>query len=131
MWFNGRPDADNPLELCRPGSACTSGSSGAANLGPKSKVLVSDVQTLVAEWRRLGVDPTPDLVTTSASGLDPDISQLDALVQIPMVAKARHLSPATLRALVIAHTVGFQLGFLGSPYVNVLQLNEALAALRP
>ena len=126
MWFNGRPDADNPLSLN--GKA---GTSGASNLGPKSKVLVTDVQALIAEWRKVGINPTPDLVTTSGSGLDPDISQLDAMVQIPMVAKARHLSASVLRQLVIAHTAGAQLGFLGAPYVNVLALNEALAALRP
>jgi potassium-transporting ATPase KdpC subunit len=125
-WFNGRPDADNPLELNG-----TPGSSGASNLGPKSKVLVTDVRSLIAEWRKVGVDPTPDLVTTSASGLDPDISPLDAMVQVTMVAKARHLSVAVLRQLVRAHTVGPQLGFLGSSYVNVLQLNEALAELQP
>jgi K+-transporting ATPase ATPase C chain len=130
-WFNGRPDADNPLELQLPGGQPTAGSSGASNLGPTSKALVASVQALIAAWHRAGVNPTPDLVTSSASGLDPDISQLDALVQVPMVAAARHLPVAVLRRLVVAHTVGPQLGFLGSSYVNVLALNEALAALRP
>jgi K+-transporting ATPase ATPase C chain len=124
MWFNGRPDADNPLVLNG-----TSGSSGSSNLGPRSKVLVSDVQAMIAEWQKVGVNPTPDLVTTSGSGLDPDISPLDAQVQIPMVAKARHLSQAVLRALVSEHTNSAQLGFLGASYVNVLELNVALAAL--
>jgi len=124
MWFNGRPDADNPLVLNG-----TSGSSGSSNLGPRSKVLVSDVQAMIAEWQKVGVNPTPDLVTTSGSGLDPDISPLDAQVQIPMVAKARHLSQAELRTLVSEHTNSAQLGFLGSSYINVLELNVALAAL--
>jgi K+-transporting ATPase ATPase C chain len=124
MWFQGRPDCDNPLELNG-----TAGSSGAANLGPKSSVLVSVVQQLVKAWHRVGVNPTGDLVTSSGSGIDPDISQQDALVQIPMVAKARHLSPALLRSLVYSHTAGAQYGFLGAPYVNVLALNEALAQL--
>ncbi len=124
MWFNGRPDADNPLVLNG-----TPGSSGSSNLGPRSKTLVADVQAMIAEWHKVGVNPTPDLVTTSGSGLDPDISPLDAQVQIPMVAKARHLSQAALRTLVSEHTSPAQLGFLGSPYVNVLELNEALAAL--
>ena len=124
MWFNGRPDADNPLVLNG-----TSGSSGSSNLGPRSKVLVSDVQAMIAEWQKVGVNPTPDLVTTSGSGLDPDISPLDAQVQIPMVAKARHLSQAVLRTLVSEHTNSAQLGFLGASYVNVLELNVALAAL--
>jgi potassium-transporting ATPase KdpC subunit len=126
VWFNGRPDPDNPLELNG-----VPGSSGASDLGPKSKVLVTDVQALIAEWHKVGVNPTPDLVTTSGSGLDPDISQLDAMVQVNMVHNARHLSVSVLRQLVIAHTVGPQLGFLGSSYVNVLELNEALAKLHP
>jgi potassium-transporting ATPase KdpC subunit len=130
-WFNGRPDADNPLELELPGHAPVAGSSGAANLGPKSLKLVAAVKVLIAEWHRVGVDPTPDLVTTSASGLDPDISPLDAMVQVPMLHRTyRYLSVSTLTQLVRSHTVGPQLGFLGSSYVNVLELNEALAALR-
>jgi K+-transporting ATPase ATPase C chain len=124
MWFNGRPDGDNPLVLNG-----TSGSSGSSNLGPRSSILVADVQAMIAEWQKVGVHPTPDLVTTSGSGLDPDISPLDAQVQIPMVAKARHLSQAVLRTLVSEHTNSAQLGFLGASYVNVLELNVALAAL--
>ena len=129
-WFQGRPDADNPLGLQYPGSSTASSESGASNLGPRSQVLVDDVAALVALWRKAGVDdPTPDLVTTSASGLDPDITPRDALVQVPMVAKARGLTPGSLRALISRQTVGAQLGFLGAPYLNVLQLNEGLAAL--
>jgi potassium-transporting ATPase KdpC subunit len=123
-WFHGRPDADNPLEAN--GKA---GSSGSANLGPRSKVLVEDVRALVTAWHRVGVDPTSDLVTTSGSGLDPDISQQDALVQIPMVSRATGIPPSRLRALVVGETHGPELGFLGSSYVTVLQLNEALAKL--
>jgi K+-transporting ATPase ATPase C chain len=93
-------------------------------------VLVNDVAAMVALWKKAGIDdPTPDLVTTSASGIDPDITPQDALVQVPMVAKARHLSPSALRGLISRQTVGAQLGFLGAPYLNVLQLNEALAAM--
>jgi potassium-transporting ATPase KdpC subunit len=123
-WFNGRPDPDNPLELNG-----VAGTSGAANLGPKSLALVVEVRGLIDEWHRVGVDPTPDLVTTSASGLDPDLTPQDAMVQIPMIARARHLRVATLLALVRSQTHGAQLGFLGGPYVDVLSLNEALAAL--
>ena len=123
-WFQGRPDPDNPLELDG-----APGSSGASNLGPRSSVLVSDVQALIAAWHKVGVDPTPDLVTTSGSGLDPDISPLDAAVQVPMVTRARHLSDAAVRQLVRAETRGAQYGFLGAPYLNVLALNEALARL--
>jgi potassium-transporting ATPase KdpC subunit len=75
-------------------------------------------------------NPTPDLVTTSGSGYDPDITATDALVQVPMVALATGLSPAALRALIAKETHGAQLGFLGSSYIDVLQLNEALATLR-
>ena len=105
------------------------GESGATNLGPRSKVLVADTKQLVAYWHARGVNPTPDLVTTSGSGLDPDISPLDATVQIPIVSKATGISPAKLRALIATQTHGAQWGFLGSSYINVLQLNEALAAL--
>lgn len=130
-WFQGRPDPDNPLGLQYPGGTMASGSSTQSNLGPRSQVLVNDVAAMVALWKKVGVsDPTTDLVTTSGSGLDPDITPQDALVQVPMVAKARHVSSSTLRALISKQTVGAQLGFLGQPYINVLQLNEALAALR-
>ncbi|HEV3328450.1 MAG TPA: potassium-transporting ATPase subunit C [Acidimicrobiales bacterium] len=129
-WFQGRPDADNPLGLKYPGGSAISGSSSSSNLGPRSQVLVNDVAAMVALWKKAGIDdPTPDLVTTSASGIDPDITPQDALVQVPMVAKARHLSPSALRGLISRQTVGAQLGFLGAPYLNVLQLNEALAAM--
>jgi K+-transporting ATPase ATPase C chain len=146
--FQGRPDAlgpyagslnpaagggDNPLEANnipgKPGVS-NSGESGASNLGPRSKVLLSNTQELVAYWHQRGVNPTPDLVTTSGSGIDPDITSADALAQIPMVAKATGIAPATLRALIARENNGEQLGFLGSSYINVLQLNEALAKLR-
>jgi K+-transporting ATPase ATPase C chain len=141
-WFHGRPDdtgpyaanpkakpavpgGDNPLV-----ANGNSGESGATNLGPRSKVLLENTQTLVAYWHRRGVNPTPDLVTTSGSGLDPDIAPQDAIVQIPMVSKASGIAPSALRALIAKETNGAQLGFLGSSYINVLQLNEALAHLR-
>jgi K+-transporting ATPase ATPase C chain len=142
--FQGRPDAvgpyagslkpvagggDNPLQANNiPGhpGVLNNGSSGASNLGPRSKVLLENTQTLVAYWKARGVTPTPDLVTTSGSGYDPDISQQDALVQIPMVSRATGLSPSVLRRLVINQTQGTELGFLGTSYIDVLQLNEAL-----
>lgn len=119
------PGGDNPLE-----ANGVSGSSGATNLGPRSKTLVQNTQQLVAYWRARGVDPTPDLVTTSGSGYDPDITAADALAEVPMVARATGLPPAALRALVNRENSSAQFGFLGSSYVNVLQLNEALAKLR-
>ncbi len=106
-----------------------SGQSGATNLGPRSKVLMSNTQALVAYWHARGVNPTPDLVTTSGSGYDPDITSADALAQIPMVSKATGVSPSALRALIARENNGAQLGFLGSSYIDVLQLNEALARL--
>jgi K+-transporting ATPase ATPase C chain len=69
------------------------------------------------------------LVTTSGSGVDPDISPLDATVQIPMIAKATGISPAKLQALITRESHGAQLGFMGASYIDVLQLNEALAKL--
>jgi K+-transporting ATPase ATPase C chain len=146
--FQGRPDAlgpyagslspasgggDNPLEANNvPGkpAVLNSGESGASNLGPRSKVLLANTQQLVAYWHARGVDPTPDLVTTSGSGYDPDITAADATAEIPMVSSATGLSPATLRALIARENNGAQLGFLGSSYIDVLQLNEALAKLR-
>ena len=139
--FHGRPDdtgpyaadpskdisgGDNPLV-----ANGVPGESGATSLGPRSAVLLKNTRELVAYWHHLGVaDPTPDLVTTSGSGDDPDISEQDALVQIPMVARATGISPAKLRALVRSETRGAELGFMGTAYIDVLQLNEGLERLR-
>jgi K+-transporting ATPase ATPase C chain len=138
--FHGRPDdtgpyaadakkgiagGDNPLV-----ANGAHGESGATSLGPRSKVLVADTKELVAYWHRLGVDPTPDLVTTSGSGYDPDITAQDADVQVPMVSKATGIPTSKLVALVKKETHGPELGFLGSTYIDVLQLNEALAVLK-
>lgn len=131
-WFHGRPDGigpykgkgDDPLE-----ANGVPGESGASNLGPRSSVLLNNTKELVQYWHRLGVDPTPDLVTTSGSGYDPDISPQDAIVQVPMVSRATGIAPAVLRRLITRETHGEQWGFLGSSYIVVLQLNEALAKL--
>ncbi len=117
-WFVGRPDADDPM------------ATGGTNLGPRSEVLVKDVAAQIALLRKEGITPTADLVTTSGSGVDPDISPADAYAQAGAVAGARGLSVAAVRRLVAAQTRQPQFGFLGSAYVNVLQLNEALARLR-
>ena len=137
--FQGRPDdtgpyAANPKDNVSGGdnplvANGVSGESSATNLGPRSKVLVANTKALVAYWHKLGVDPTVDLVTTSGSGVDPDISALDATVQIPMVSKATGISPARLRALIAQQTHSAQWGFMGSSYIVVLQLNEGLAKL--
>lgn len=145
-WFHGRPDNAGPYAAvvcsstaknCTPSSGGdnplvangVSGSSGATNLGPRSQALLDNTRKLVAYWHSMGVNPTPDLVTTSGSGLDPDISPADATVQIPMVAKATGVPPARLQQLIEQQTHGPQWGFLGSSYINVLQLNQALARL--
>ena len=105
--------------------------SGASNYGPTSKALIDRVK---ADADKLHAEnpnaPVPvDLVTTSASGLDPDISPEGALFQIPRIAKARNIPADKLRDLVVSHTEGRTLGLLGDPAVNVLRLNLALDAL--
>jgi potassium-transporting ATPase KdpC subunit len=142
--FQGRPDdlgpyadteKNNPSPAGHPGDDPlvlngVSGSSGATNLGPRSKVLKDDTIALVKYWHARGVNPTPDLVTTSGSGYDPDISEQDAIVQIPMVSKATGISASTLKTLIAHYTNSPPLGFLGTQYIDVLQLNEGLAALK-
>ena len=120
----GHP-GDNPLV-----ANGVAGGSGTTNLGPRSQELLNYTKVLVAYWRSRGVNPTPDLVTTSGSGLDPDITPQDAYAEIPMVSRATGISPSRLRNLINQQTQGRPLGFLGSPFVNVLQLNEALAKLK-
>jgi K+-transporting ATPase ATPase C chain len=117
-WFHGRPDGDDAM------------TTGAANLGPRSKALIKDTRQQIAVLRKEGITPTPDLVTTSGSGVDPDISPADAYAQVGAVARARGLPVAAARRLVAGHVVQPQFGFLGSAYVNVLQLNAALARMR-
>ncbi len=146
--FQGRPDAlgpyagslspasgggDNPLDANNiPGkpAVLNAGESGPTNLGPRSKVLRSNTEQLVAYWTARGVNPTPDLVTTSGSGYDPDITAADALAEIPMVSKATGICPLALRALIARENNSAQFGFLGSSTIDVLQLNEALVKLR-
>jgi len=133
-YFHGRPSAtvapdpnDSTKTVPAPYNAANSGGS---NLGPTSKALndrmKEDVEKLKAENPSM---PVPvDLVTTSASGLDPDISPDAALFQVPRVAKARSLSEDKVRQLVTDNTQGRLGGLLGEPRVNVLALNLALDA---
>jgi potassium-transporting ATPase KdpC subunit len=134
-YFHGRlsattaPDPnDSTKTVPAPYNATNSGGS---NLGPSNKALIDrvqgDMETLKKENPSM---PVPaDLVTTSASGLDPDISPEAALFQVPRVAKARNLPVDRVRQLVTDSTQGRLLGLLGEPHVNVLQLNLALDKL--
>jgi K+-transporting ATPase ATPase C chain len=136
-YFHGRPSAtvapdpnDSTKTVSAPYNAANSGGS---NLGPTSKALSDrlkeDVDKLKAENPS---QPVPvDLVTTSGSGLDPDISPDAALFQVPRVAKARNMPEDQVRALVTDKTEGRLGGVLGEPRVNVLELNLALDAAAP
>jgi len=133
-YFHGRPSAttapdpnDSTKTVPAPYNAANSGGS---NLGPTSKALADrvkdDVEKLKAENPSM---PVPlDLVTTSASGLDPDISPAAAMFQVPRVAKARNMAEDKVRDLIAQNTRGRLLGAIGEPRVNVLALNLALDA---
>lgn len=107
--------------------------SGASNLGPENPGLAATVAQRRAEVaRREGVTVDlvpPDAVTASASGLDPHVSPAYAALQVPRIARVRGLDEATVRGLVADATTGRELGFLGEPRVDVLQVNAALAVL--
>ena len=135
-YFHGRPSAtlapdpnDSTKTVSAPYNAANSGGS---NLGPTSKALndrvKEDVEKLKAENPSANVPV--DLVTTSASGLDPDISPDAALFQVPRVAKARSMSEDAVRELVTQNTQGRFAGIVGEPRVNVLALNLALDAAK-
>lgn len=126
-YFWGRPSATGPVAY--DGSA-----SAGSNLGPSNPALASMVRERVGMLRATHPDqnttPVPvDLVTTSASGLDPHISPASALYQVKRLAEVRRLAPERVRSLVLAHVEGRSLGLLGEPRVNVLRLNLALDEL--
>jgi len=133
-YFHGRPSATTAPDPADPSKTVpapyNAANSGGSNLGPTSKALddrlKEDVERLKAENP---ATPVPvDLVTTSASGLDPDISPDAALFQVPRVAKARNMPEARVRELITRNTQGRLFGLLGEPRVNVLALNLALDA---
>jgi potassium-transporting ATPase KdpC subunit len=131
-YFHGRPSATlapDPADSTKTVSApYNAANSGGSNLGPTSKALADrlkeDVEKLKAENPNAAVPV--DLVTTSGSGLDPDISPEAALFQVPRIAKARNLPEDRVRQLVTENTMGRLAGLLGEPRVNVLALNLAL-----
>jgi potassium-transporting ATPase KdpC subunit len=135
-YFHGRPSAttepdpkDSTKTIPTPYAADNSIGS---NYGPTSKALIARVKGDVAKLHAENPSaPVPvDLVTSSASGLDPDITPAAALFQVPRVAKARGLSEASVRRLVESHVDGRIFGIIGEPHINVLKLNMDLDAMR-
>ena len=122
QYFHGRPSAA--------GSGYDPTATSGTSLGPTSKKLMDATKATIAAVQKenpAAVGPIPmDLVTSSASGIDPDISPQAAYYQAPRVAKARHMALSAVEAVIAAHVQPRELGFLGEPRVNVLQLNLAL-----
>jgi K+-transporting ATPase ATPase C chain len=129
QYFQPRPSAAIPSGA-KNDYGCDPTSSAASNYGPNNPVfikLVKQRQQQIASFDHVTISQIPpDAVTASGSGLDPDISPANAAIQVNRVAAARHISPAVVSALVAQYTEGRQLGFLGEPVVNVLELNVAL-----
>jgi K+-transporting ATPase ATPase C chain len=126
QYFQGRPSAA--------GKGYDPTQTGGTNLAPTSKKLIDATKATIAALKKANPnavgEPPMDLVTSSASGIDPDISPEAARWQIPRVAAARHMSAVALQAIVDAHIQGRMLGILGEPRVNVLELNLALDAAK-
>src|SRR6266480_6620714 len=132
-YFHGRPSAT--VNLNGTPSPYEADNSSASNLGPTSATLIKSVQQRVAELKKENPNAPPgpvpvDLVTTSGSGLDPDITVAAALYQVPRIAAARGLSQSVVHQLVMDHVHGRFLFIFGEPYINVLELNLALDGLK-
>jgi len=133
-YFHGRPSATINPTTGKP-EPYAADNSTASNLGPTNSVLIQDVQQRIVELKKENPNAPPgpvpvDLVTSSGSGLDPDITIAGALYQVPRIALARGLSESTVTQLVTSHETGRFLDIFGEPYVNVLDLNLALDALK-
>jgi K+-transporting ATPase ATPase C chain len=134
-YFHGRPSATtdtDPNDATKTVSApYNAGNSGGSNAGPTSKALIERVKGDVENLKKDNTGPVPvDLVTTSASGLDPDITPAAAEFQVPLVAAARNLPEERVRALVAHATEDRFLGVFGERRVNVLKLNLTLDAIK-
>ena len=127
QYFWGRLSATTPMPYNAQGS-------GGSNLGPTNPALLDEIKGRLDALKAAGTDMSQavpvDLVTSSGSGLDPEISPAAAQYQIERVAKARKLAPNDVQALVDRYTTGRQFGVLGEPGVNVLQLNLALDEMK-
>jgi potassium-transporting ATPase KdpC subunit len=130
QYFQPRPSDAIPAGAPKSDIGCDPTYSSASNLGPTNPELINQIkqrQQQIAKFDHVSIRQIPpDAVTTSGSGLDPDISPQNAAIQVDRVAAARHIRPAAVRALVAENTQGRTLGFLGEPRVNVLTLNIAL-----
>jgi potassium-transporting ATPase KdpC subunit len=124
-YFHSRPSVA--------GNGYDAANSGGSNFGPTNKKLIDRIEgdVATAQMDQPNASVPVDLITASASGLDPDITPAAAEFQVSRIATQRHLSEDTVRGLIAKHTLGRQFGFLGEPRVNVLQLNLDLDASAP
>jgi K+-transporting ATPase ATPase C chain len=126
QYFQGRPSAA--------GKGYDPTSTGGTNMAPTNKKLIDATKSTIAALKKANPnavgEPPIDLVTTSGSGIDPDISPAAAAWQVPRVAAARHMTPAAVQSIVEANVAGRTFGILGEPRVNVFALNRALDAAK-